>query len=334
MEAFQPIISSGPNGGSSYAVFRFDYNVTETSVPVKMDTASITALDIDGSNGIHEFDQVGLGAGATGSYWGANPMIALSQLAGGAFQGIDISGLDRPGVDTTSKANMFTTTKKQVSTFTAKLGMVTTFPQTTQRLFSLYAKSFNYPNPTPLPVTLTNFTAQYTKPNVALAWNSAQEIDFNYYELEHSSDGKAFSTTAIVFGAAENGHGAEYTYNDKSVAGKTGLIYYRLKMVDIDGKFTYSPVRIIRLGDDNNSLALTAYPNPVSNELRITLPTAWQGKQVNISLYNTFGQRVNALNIENSSQTETIQTTSLQRGAYFLKANCGQDVVSQQIIKN
>jgi len=178
IEAFQPIISSGPNGGSSYAVFRFNYNVTETSVPVKMDTASITALDIDGSNGIHEFDQVGLGAGATGSYWGANPMIALSQVAGGAFQGIDISGLDRPGVDTTSKANMFTTTNKQVSTFTAKLGMVTTFPQTTQRLFSLYAKSFNYPNPTPLPVTLTDFTAQYTKPNVALAWNSAHEIDF------------------------------------------------------------------------------------------------------------------------------------------------------------
>jgi len=142
-----------------------------------------------------------------------------------------------------------------------------------------------------------------------------------------------FSTTAIVFGAAENGHGAEYTYTDKSVAGKSGLVYYRLKMVDIDGKFTYSPVRIIRLGDDN-SLKLMAYPNPVSNELRITLPSAWQGKQVNISLYNTSGQRVNALNIENSSQTETIQTTSLQRGAYFLKANCGQDVISQQIIKN
>jgi hypothetical protein len=300
---------------------------------VKLDTASITALDIDGSSTIHEFDQISLGAGATGSYWGANPMISLSQVAG-AFRGIDISSLDRPGVDTTSKANMFTTTNKQVSTFTAKLGMVSTSPQTTQRLFSLYAKSFNYPNPTPLPVTLVDFTAHYTEPNVALAWKSAQEIDFNYYELEHSSDGKVFSTTCIVFGAAENGHGAEYTYTDKSIAGKSGLVYYRLKMVDIDGKFTYSPVRIIRLGDDNNSLTLTAYPNPVSNELRITLPTAWQGKQVNISLYNASGQRVNALNIENSSQTETIPTTSLQRGAYFLKANCGQDVVSRQIIKN
>jgi len=333
IEAFQPIIISGPAVGSSYAVFRFNYKVTGTSTNLKLDTASITALDIDGAATIHEFDQISLGAGAVASYWGSNPMISLSQVSPGIFQGIDVTGADHSGIDTVFKQNMFTATNKKVSSFVARLGMVTTTPQTTRRLFSLYAKSFNYPNPTPLPVKLIDFTARYTKPNATLAWKSAEELDFNYYELEHSSDGVVFATTAIVFGSEKSTDGADYTYVDKTVANRNGLIYYRLKMVDIDGHFTYSPVRIIRLEEANNVSVIT-YPNPVTNDLRITFPVSLQNKQLNVHLYNVNGQCVNTLNIMNSSQTESMSVASLQKGVYFLKINCGNSVVSQEIIKN
>ncbi|HEY2720649.1 MAG TPA: T9SS type A sorting domain-containing protein [Chitinophagaceae bacterium] len=202
------------------------------------------------------------------------------------------------------------------------------------RLNSIWFKQFNLNPSITLPVKLIDFSAQYTKPNVTLAWKSAQEIDFNYYELEHSTDGKTFSTTSIVFGSAIKGGDAEYTYLDKSVAGQKGLIYYRLKMVDNDGKFTYSPVRIINLGEQKTSMSLTAFPNPVVNDLRITLPSSWQNKQLSIVIYNANGQQVKAFEVANSSQTETISLSSLQKGTYFIRAVCGYQLFDQKIIKN
>jgi hypothetical protein len=181
---------------------------------------------------------------------------------------------------------------------------------------------------------LVDFLTKYNQTNVSLTWKSAREIDFNYYELEHSTDGNIFTTTSIVFGAATSNNGAEYNYTDKSVDGRSGLIYYRLKMVDINGNFTYSSVRVVSLGEEKTSITLSTYPNPVVNDLRITLPSSWQNKQVNIDLYNVKGQHVNALKHANSSQTESISVTGLQKGAYFVKANCGGEIASQQIIKN
>ena len=332
-EAFQPIIISGPAIGSSYAVFSFNYKVTGTPTNLQVDTAVITALDIDGDPTINEFDQISLGAGAQSSYVAISPLISLTQIIPGTFKGIDVSGINHPGVDTTTKGNMFTMSNTKVSSFTAKLGMVTTAPQTTQRRFSLYAKSFNYSNLVTLPVKLVDFTAQYTMPNVTLDWKSADETNFSHYELEHSSDGSVFTTTCIVFGAAANGSGADYSYVDKTVAGRSGLIYYRLKMVDINGKFTYSPVRIIRLGEEK-TLTLSTYPNPVQNNLRITLPVSWQNKHVNIDLYNGNGQQITGLNIPTSSQTESVSMASLQRGIYFMKVSCGNEVATERIIKN
>ncbi len=335
IEGFQPIITSGMTIGSSYAVFSFNYKVTGTSKDMKLDTAVLTAVDIDGTSTLHEFDQISLGASATALSSSLNLKISLSQIISGTFKAIDISGISQTGIDTSAKANMFTVTNNNVSSFSVKMGMATISAQKTQRLFSIYAKSFNYPNQAiTLPVNLVDFTAHYNKTDVTLAWQSAQEVDFNYYELEHSTDGSTFTTTSLIFGAGQNGNGAKYSYADKSVAGRSGLIYYRLKMVDKDGRFTYSSIRIVRLGEDNQSIALDTYPNPVTNDLRITLPSSWQNKQVIVDVYNASGQHVNSLKIANSSQTESISVASLQKGIYFVKVNCGSETATQRIIKN
>jgi hypothetical protein len=185
-----------------------------------------------------------------------------------------------------------------------------------------------------LPITLTDFTAQYNKTNVTLAWKSSQEINFSHYILEHSTDGNVFTTTSMIFGAGVNNGGAQYSYVDRTVTGRSGLIYYRLKMVDIDGKFTYSPTRVIRLGDEPKAITLTTYPNPVISEVRITLPSSWQNKEVNIDLYNTSGQKIKSIKSSNSSQTETIAVAELGKGVYVVNATCGTETAQQKIIKN
>jgi hypothetical protein len=61
---------------------------------------------------------------------------------------------------------------------------------------------------------------------------------------------------------------------------RNGIIYYRLKIINKDGSVSYSPVGIIRLMQDKQGINLATYPKPVANELRVTIPSAWQNKPV------------------------------------------------------
>ena len=165
-------------------------------------------------------------------------------------------------------------------------------------------------------------------------WSTGQEHNFSHFIIERSTDGENFSQVALVFGAGESDSKINYSYNDKDLKSRGGIIYYRLKQVDVDGKFSYSSVRIIRLGDEKTSITLTTFPNPVATDLRITLPSSWQNKHLQIDLYNVSGQLVNAQDIANSSQTESIPVASLQKGIYFVQVRNGDETAKQRIVKN
>jgi hypothetical protein len=184
-----------------------------------------------------------------------------------------------------------------------------------------------------LPVTLKNFTAQYEKAKVKLQWETSQETDFSHYMIERSDDGKDFTAINMVFSTVINNGGAVYHYEDM-IAGRTGLIYYRLKLVDMNGKFSYSPTRIIRITADREAASLKTYPNPVKTELRITLPQQWQGKPVQLELYDSQGNKVRSVALLNGNQTETLDLSLLNRGVFYLKAVSGEETSVQKILKN
>ena len=184
-----------------------------------------------------------------------------------------------------------------------------------------------------LPVKLTSFSALYNKPFVTISWETAQEINFSYYALEYSTDGNIYTTASLIYGTAQNGNGADYSYVDRSISSNSGLIYYRLKMVDIDGRFTYSPVRIIRLEEQTKTIAIATYPNPVISELRITIPGNWQGKKVTYEVFNGNGQLSEKLVAANSSQTETVNVSNLAPGFYIVRAACNGETAQQKIVK-
>jgi hypothetical protein len=184
-----------------------------------------------------------------------------------------------------------------------------------------------------LPVKLTNFSAQYNNQFITLTWKSAQEINFSYYILERSIDGNIYTTASQISGKAQNDDGADYSYVDYDVAGNSGLIYYRLKMVDIDGRFTYSVIRIVRLKEQPQTIAITAYPNPVINELRINIPYAWQGRKVTYEVFNSNGRLLKRLTSANSSQTETVNVNDLAPGIYLVSVTCNGVKAQQKAVK-
>ena len=115
-----------------------------------------------------------------------------------------------------------------------------------------------------LPVTITNFTAIKNSNNIDIKWTTERETDLKKYVVERSTDGIHFFTIASV--AAQNV--SSYAVNDNNFPAANTL-FYRLKMVDLDGKFSYSKTVSVRL--NNNLAGISVFPNPATNQITIKL---------------------------------------------------------------
>jgi len=184
-----------------------------------------------------------------------------------------------------------------------------------------------------LPVKLISFSATLTDNNVDLKWTVTAENNLSHYAVEKSTDGKNFSQAGVVFASGSTTEKIDYTFTDNNVTSETNSIYYRLRSVSKDGKSELSETRIIRLEKQIAQVSITAYPNPVSSELRITVPANWQGKKVSFEVFGNNGQIVTKNETSHSSQTETINVSKLTPGFYIIRVACDNDIAQQKIIK-
>lgn len=239
-------------------------------------------------------------------------------------------------IDTAATAAMATYTFEDKDRIRFKIGGKTNANSTTAgvRLNSLWFRSFNLNSAVnALPLSLTNFTAKLDKQNVLLTWNTTNEKNFNHFLLERSVDGKEFKSTAMVF-ADDNGQSnKEYAFKDALNNITKGIVYYRLKMVDIDGQFKYSSTRVIRLDEQTNQSSIAAYPNPAKNDLRITVPNSWQDQKVVFDLYNVNGQVVKHIVNSRAGQTENLNVADIAEGLYIVKVTKGEETAVQRIVK-
>jgi len=107
-----------------------------------------------------------------------------------------------------------------------------------------------------IPIQLLSFAAKPTENNVTLNWQTANAINFSHFELEHSSDGNNFIKLANISSKSTN----TYTYIHSNPATNN---YYRLKMVDMDGTFSYSAIEHVVVS--KKSLFISVFPNPITD---------------------------------------------------------------------
>lgn len=134
--------------------------------------------------------------------------------------------------------------------------------------------SFYFANPDmiTLPLELLTFKGALKANAAFLQWTTSNEINTSHFEVERSTNGQGFEKIGTV--SARN-TSAKYFYTDNDADKQsTSIIYYRLKMADRDGTFTYS--NIISLTINDSKPAVIVYPNPVSDvlNLRISLATS------------------------------------------------------------
>ncbi len=109
----------------------------------------------------------------------------------------------------------------------------------------------------PLPITLLRFEAiRQHERRVLLSWTTTSETNNAGFEVEWSGDAHTFNKITFVEGAGNSQTPQHYALEVTNAS----AAYYRLRQLDTDGKFSYSPVRFVAA--QANDLALRAYPNP------------------------------------------------------------------------
>ena len=177
-----------------------------------------------------------------------------------------------------------------------------------------YQMSANGAQAAALPVTLSNFTAkQTTDNNVSLAWITSSESVNKGFSIERKEEGSGkFQSLGFIPSKAEGGNSqATLSYNFKDLTAKMGINIYRLVQEDLDGKLTYSEVRVVKLNGQSVSMV---FPNPSNGAVNISRTA--DGKKMNIQVINQSGTIIRQLsNITDANYKLNIQKS----GVYTIK---------------
>ncbi len=180
-----------------------------------------------------------------------------------------------------------------------------------------------------LPVTLVSFTGKNEANVNVLTWKVENESGLNYYDVERSYDGKNFDDIGRVSATGQN----MYSYTD-AIAGASGVYYYRLKSVDIDGNFTYSSA--VKLTLTGNRKSIVVNPNPFSQGLVITIESPTQDK-ARMVLTDLTGRKISG-SIENltagSNHLTLTVAKKLSAGTYLLTVSDEEGTETIKVIKS
>jgi len=132
--------------------------------------------------------------------------------------------------------------------------------------FDVANSFFGFASSTTLPVVLAQFIAsKQSDGSVKLSWTTSQEVNAGYYDVERSGDQSGWTKIGSVPAKGNSSIATNYTLFDKFPLDGTG--YYRLKMVDLDGKYVYS--KTVSVSSDKNALPLVIYNNPFTDMIRL-----------------------------------------------------------------
>jgi len=175
------------------------------------------------------------------------------------------------------------------------------------------AYGFGFTNCMLLPVKISRFTAEPVNARVLIQWVSETEENLNYYELQRSPDGINFENIAMVF--KKEPASDDYSFPDKK---PFVLNYYRLKMVDMDGKISYSGIISVSF-KTNASATISIAPNPVQATFQVTMNGLQQGNY-RIELHNASGQVLmnKIINVKQPIQFETFPRQNMAAGIYWI----------------
>lgn len=317
--------------------FQIDFVKAGTSTLATVSKFDCSALDVDGDGvQIQEFYEIG-GAHA---YTVENPTELTPSAASYGAKKMLGPIKNYVDIDPTATAVMFSCSYQNKNSFSFKIGAESNggnggcgTSNAAMRYNSFWFRAFDFTTATTLPVSIVNWNASYANSAVSLKWTTTFEKNTSHFIIERSFNGADYSDVAMLVAAGNSDVNVNYEFTDNIPEANSGVIYYRLRSVDLDAVQKYSDIRIVRIGKGGDVVKVAAYPNPVVSEVRVTVPQNWQGKPLTYQVVTMNGQVVKSVNVQMANQTQTISMNEVPAGIYVIKVSNGTETGVQQVMK-
>jgi hypothetical protein len=178
---------------------------------------------------------------------------------------------------------------------------------------------------TVVPVSLLDFNGKYNHKSVALNWCTATESNTKYFTVEKSFDQALFKPLTNITAYSNSQTIKNYHHVDNTFL--KAINYYRLKMVDIDGRYTYSKTIAVSALTHN---LVSVFPNPVKDELFIRLQDG--STETTLRIVDIKGANVRTLKLK-AGGTASINVADLPAGVYSIISDSGTLKEKLQFIK-
>ena len=175
-----------------------------------------------------------------------------------------------------------------------------------------------------LPVTLRPLTGQYVKTAIELQWQTVTETNSKYFAVERGATPAKFDSIGFVAATGNTATGQLYSFIDVQPLATDG--FYRLKMVDRDGKYAYSNTIIMKPA--NAGALVHIYPNPAAEYITINMPGVNTADRVVI--YDAQGRTVKQW--QRTPVNTAFSVAQLAPGQYTVSVVVGKTVTSSKII--
>ncbi|HEY6062960.1 MAG TPA: S8 family serine peptidase [Chitinophagaceae bacterium] len=191
---------------------------------------------------------------------------------------------------------------------------------------------------TPLPVELISFTVRKKNgKDVLAAWTTASEFNVNHFDLELAKGNAAYLLNQFVKIGEVISHGnstteQQYSFTDMENT-KSGVRYYRLKIIDNDGSFKYSAIRPVVF---NEEISWQVFPNPSSGIFNLTYQAA-DGEAMTVKLYDVTGKTVKQYQLSANGFVQKLSIdlheSRFANGLYLLDVKAGNRKQSFRLIR-
>ena len=184
-----------------------------------------------------------------------------------------------------------------------------------------------------LPVELSHFGVKSDDGDLLLEWTTASETNNSGFTIEHRlADDAAFRDVGYVPGAGTSFETRSYTFRVPDPG--PGRHVVRLKQVDFDGAFTYSPQLLTQIEVPGDYFLTAAYPNPFSASATVEFAVP-ASQKVRLELVDIQGRPVRVLydgRLEaNARRKARIDAAGLASGTYFVRMS-GERFQSSEMV--
>lgn len=207
------------------------------------------------------------------------------------------------------------------TTGTTAAGTITSNLVTSFSPFTLAAITVN-----PLPVVLLSFDAWYDNGVSQLEWITSSEINNAYFTIERANESGEYIPIGRIDGHGTTSQPNHYYFTDTDPY--TGVNYYRLKQVDYNGQYAYSPVRIVMTTETTSMDILSV--TTVSSQIDIAV-VAPEGQTVQAQITDVSGRIVYNSGTVIHHQPTHFVSPQLTAGIYFIEVSDGSKRIIRKI---